>query len=80
MFFCNWALFSKWVFFSLVPRLVRGTYILQCLGYEPMTFKAEQRVPVRHMYEGKNVFLWLLAAFGKLLRYETLPFVFDVMQ
>ena len=56
------------------------TYALQCLGYEPMTLKAEQRVPVKYVCEGKKVFLWLPTAFGKLLCYEALPFVFDVMQ
>ena len=30
--------------------------------------------------QGKDVFLWLPARFGKSLYYEVLPFVFDVMQ
>ena len=45
-----------------------------------MTFKPHQRVSVRYVYVGKDIFLLLPTGFGKSLCYEVLPFVFDVMQ
>ena len=46
------------------------TYGLQHLGCEVMTFKTQQRGSVRYVYKGKDVFLWLLAGFGKSLCYK----------
>ena len=45
-----------------------------------MTFKPHQKVSVRYVYVGKDIFLLLPTGFGKSLCYEVLPFVFDVMQ
>ena len=39
--------------------------------------KPEQLQAVRHMYEGRDVFLWLPTGFGKSICYEVLPFLFD---
>ena len=39
--------------------------------------KLEQLQAVHHMYEGRNVFLWLPTGFGKSICYEVLPFLFD---
>ena len=51
---------------------------VRCLGCPHLTLKPEQRQPIRHVYEGKDVFVWLPTGFGKSLWYEMLPFVFDV--
>ena len=39
--------------------------------------KPEQLQVVRHMYEGRDVFLWLPTVFGKSICYEALLFLFD---
>ena len=42
-----------------------------------IVLKPEQLQAVRHMYDGRDVFLWLPTGFGKSIRYEVLPFLFD---
>ena len=39
--------------------------------------KAEQLDAIKCIYDGKDVFLWLLMGFGKSICYETLPFILD---
>ena len=39
--------------------------------------KPEQLHAERHIYEGRDVFLWLPMGFGKPICYEVLPFLFD---
>ena len=48
------------------------------LGCPTLTLNPEQRYFVRHVYEGKDVFVWLPTGFGKSLCYDMLPFVLDV--
>ena len=42
-----------------------------------IVLKPEQLQAVRYMYDGRDVFLWLPTGFGKSIRYEVLPFLFD---
>ena len=53
------------------------TYALRAVGKERIVLKTEQLEAIRHIYDGKDVFLWLPTGFGKSICYETLPFVFD---
>ena len=39
--------------------------------------KPEQLQAVRHIYEGRGVFLWLPTTFGKSICHEVLPFLLD---
>ena len=48
---------------------------LRRIGCPSVTLKKEQRVCLKSVYEGKDVFLWLPTGFGKSLSYEVLPFV-----
>ena len=52
-------------------------YALQCIGCSHLTPKPEQLASVRHVYEGRDVFVWLPTGYGKSLCYQVLPFVFD---
>ena len=52
-------------------------YGLLRIGKPEITLKAQQLETIRHMYEGKDVFLWLPTGFGKSMCYEVLPFVMD---
>ena len=53
------------------------TYALRAVEKERIVLKTEQLEAIRHIYDGKDVFLWLPTGFGKSICYETLPFVFD---
>ena len=53
------------------------TYALERVGCPAIALKTEQRDCIKHLYEGKDVFLWLPTGFGKSLCYEVLPFVLD---
>ena len=53
------------------------TYTLERVGCPAIALKMEQRDCINHLYEGKDVFLWLPTGFGKSLCYEVLPFVMD---
>ena len=53
------------------------TYALERVGCPAIALKTEQRDCIKHLYEGKDVFLWLPTGFGKSLCYEVLPFVMD---
>ena len=57
---------------SRFKRLI--IYGLQHLGCEAMTFKPEQTLSVRYVYDRKDVFLWLPTGFAKSQCYEILPF------
>ena len=48
-------------------------YGLLRIGKPIITLKAQQLEAVHHMYEGKDVFLWLLTGFGKSVCYEDGP-------
>ena len=47
------------------------------LRLEKATLTPQQVDAVRHVYIGKEVFLWLPTGFGKSVCYELLPFVMD---
>ena len=42
-----------------------------------MPLKSEQIEAIQHLYNGKDVFLWLPTGFGKSICYEILPFIMD---
>ena len=53
-------------------------YALGKLKRHELQLKKEQLQAIRHMYEGKDVFLWLPTGFGKSICYEALrPFICD---
>lgn len=52
-------------------------YGLVRIGKPDITLKPQQLEAIRHMYEGKDVLLWLPTGFGKSVCYEVLPFVMD---
>ena len=53
------------------------SYGLSHVGKPEITLKPQQVEAVRHVYEGKDVFLWLPTGFGKSVCFEVLPFVMD---
>ena len=70
------------LFVVLQLKMVQGfdevvTYALRAVGKECIVLKTEQLEAIRHIYDGKDVFLWLPTGFGKSICYETLLFVFD---
>ena len=54
------------------------SYALQKFGKAGIVLKPEQQQVVRHVYEGRDVFLWLPTGFGKSICYEVLPFLLDL--
>ena len=44
---------------------------------EGFVLKPEQLQAVHHIYEGRDVFLWLPTTFGKSICHEVLPFLLD---
>ena len=58
-------------------RSLHFTYAFQCIGCSHLTPKPEQLASVRHVYEGRDVFVWLPSGYGKSLCYQVLPFVFN---
>ena len=52
-------------------------YGLLRVGKPEITLKPQQLEAIRHIYEGRDVFLWLPTGFGKSVCYEVLPFVMD---
>lgn len=44
------------------------------LGKSILVLKLQQKASTRHVYEGKDVFVWLSTAFRKIICYEALPF------
>ena len=46
------------------------------VGRTGIDLKPEQVKAIRHLYEGRDVFLWLPTGFGKSICYEILPFLF----
>ena len=56
------------------------SYALQRLGTPNLILKPEQRSVIESICNGKDTFVWLPTGFGKLICYQTLPFIFDKMQ
>ena len=52
-------------------------YGLFCLERGSLSLKSEQIEAVRHIYNGKDVFLCLPTGFGKSICYEIVPFIMD---
>ena len=52
-------------------------YALECTASHGMSPKPEQVTAIRAVYDQKDVFVWLPTGFGKLLCYETIPFIYD---
>ncbi len=42
-----------------------------------MVLKDKQLETLRHLYEGRDVFLWVPTGYGKSLCFQILPFLFD---
>ena len=42
------------------------TYILRAVGKECIVLKTEQLEAIRHIYDRKDVFLWLPTGFGRV--------------
>ena len=55
-------------------------YGLECIGRSTVTLKPEQAETVWHIYNGKDVFVWLPTGFGKSVCYELLLFILDYKQ
>ena len=53
------------------------SYSLNQLGLPHLSLKEEQRLAVKAIYEGRDVFVWLPTGYGKSLCYQTIPFVID---
>ena len=53
------------------------SYALTMLDRAELRLKEEQRQAIWHVYNGKDVFLWLPTGFGKSICYEVLPFMHD---
>ena len=51
------------------------SYALKCVGKEGLKLKAEQREVIREVYNGNDVFVWLL--WDMEVCFECLPFVLD---
>jgi len=52
-------------------------FALERIGKQQLKLKREQVASIRHVYDGKDVFVWLPTGFGKSICFECLPFVFD---
>ena len=52
-------------------------FALERIGKQQLKLKREQVASIRHVYDGKDVFVCLPTGFGKLICFECLPFVFD---
>ena len=50
---------------------------LRCTGKSSLTLKLQQLKAVRHVYNGKDIFLWLPTGCGKSVCYKLLLFVMD---
>ena len=48
------------------------SYMLQKVGRLKITLKSEQRECIEHMYEGKDVIVWLATGSGESLFHEVL--------
>ena len=53
------------------------SYSLNQLGLPHVSLKEEQRLAVKEIYEGRDVFVWLPTGYGKSLCYQTIPFMMD---
>jgi len=52
-------------------------FALERIGKQRLKLKREQVASIRHVYDGKDVFVCLPTGFGKLICFECLHFVFD---
>jgi len=53
-------------------------YALSCVKQEGLSLKDQQVETVKHLSEGKDVFVWFPTSYGKSICYQLLPFVFDI--
>ena len=51
-------------------------YALSCVKQEVLSLKDQQVEAVKRLSEGKDVFVWFPAGYGKSICYQLLPFVF----
>ncbi len=52
------------------------SYALCRLGTPDTVLKPEQKASIRHMYDGKDAFMWLPTGFGKSVCYKVLPSIY----
>ena len=53
-------------------------YAMKCIGKDGVYINDEQKEPIKNVYEGMDVFVWLPTGYGKSVCYECLPFLFDM--
>ena len=53
------------------------SYSLSWLRKSELKLKPEQKASIEHIYDCKDVFMWLPTGFEKSIHYEALPFVYD---
>ena len=53
------------------------SFALCKLHSRDLMLKTQQKEAIRHVWEGKDVFVLLPTGFGKSMIYEVLPFLFD---
>jgi len=53
------------------------SHSLVSIGKSNLILKDKQIEALQHLYEGKDVFLWLPTGYGKSLCFQLLPFLFD---
>ena len=63
--------------FYVVDRQRRLSFAVCKAGKEGIVLEPEQLQAVRHIYEARDVFLWLPTTFGKSICNEMLPFLLD---
>ena len=51
------------------------SYALSKVGKPEMVLKNEQLTAIQHVYNGKDVFVWLPTGYGKSICYKVLPFI-----
>ena len=52
-------------------------YTVVRVGCSFMSLKTEQKECIKCIFDGKDVFVWLLTSFGKSICYKILPFMFN---
>ena len=68
---------DPWKRYSWRNRFWRGPVFCFISENKDFTLKAQQKEAVKHVWDGKDMFVLLPTGFGKSIIYEVLPFLFD---